>query len=145
MWLGSPIRPGWSPAFRRFRRWLCQPSPASRLKAGLQLIDPKTITASPCRVPNQADSTESRATENGEFIRDDFYAELFFRTIPRAVLNEPIDNGHTLGRTSTSSRTIPETQRPESRTVRLRHLRVSLCPIGRFWCIDVAEHRRRCG
>jgi hypothetical protein len=45
-------------------------SPASRLKAGLRLIDPKAITARPCRIPDQADSMESRTTEYGQLARD---------------------------------------------------------------------------
>jgi hypothetical protein len=55
----------------RFMRWLCQLSHGSRLKAGLQPVDPKRITAAPYRTPNQADSAESPATENGKLFWDD--------------------------------------------------------------------------
>ena len=69
-WLGSPSCLSWSPAFRRFTRRLFQLSHASRRKAGLQLIDPRRITASPYRTPSEADSAESPATENGKQFRD---------------------------------------------------------------------------
>ena len=41
----------------------------SRLKTGLQLFDPKTITAASCRIPNHAESMESQANEGWALLR----------------------------------------------------------------------------
>ena len=52
---------------------------------GLQCFDPKTIRASLCRIPDQADSTKSLATENREVVSGRFLRGRRGRLFPQIV------------------------------------------------------------